>query len=103
MQPLSEETVTFNLELNVEKAIGNIRQLETLLYRSLALVRRLCGNEDVDAAILKFQRLTMTVRLLHSAFIMLDSATGPIGWAIAIIGFIGGLVTAGEMALEMTS
>jgi hypothetical protein len=45
----------------------------------------------------------MTVRLLHSAFIMLDSATGPIGWAIAIIGFIGGLVTAGEMALEMTS
>jgi len=77
---MSEETVTFNLELNTEQALSSIRQLEGLLYRSLALIRRLGLPEDMNQAIYEMQRMIMTIRLLHTAIILLESASGPIGW-----------------------
>jgi hypothetical protein len=82
---MSEETVTFNLELNVETALSNARQLEFILYRTFGLLNRLGLPSEINQAIIQIQRLIMMIRLLHTTMIMLELATGPIGWAKAIL------------------
>jgi uncharacterized protein YigA (DUF484 family) len=98
---LSEETITFNLELNVEQAIDNTRRLETLLFRTLGLVRRLTGSESLDDAIYKIQRMVMIVRMAHTAVIAFQAASGPIGWALAAVGIVSATVSAGEFLAEL--
>jgi len=97
----SEETVTFNLELNVEQAISEIRRLETLLFRSIALARRLGLPEDIDEQIRKIQRFIMIVRLAHTAVIALNAASGPIGWALAIVGGLSAAVSASDFIISL--
>ena len=99
---MSEETVTFNLELNVERAIDSTRRLETLLYRTLGLLGRLGLPENIDQAIAKVQRLVMTIRLLHTAMIALESASGPVGWALAIVGTGSALLSMGDLVYDYT-
>jgi len=98
----TEETVTFNLELNVEQAISQIRRMETLLFRTLALINRLGLPEDISRAISVVQRLIMTVRMLHTAILAFEAATGPIGWALAGVGFISSMVSLGELGMELS-
>jgi len=83
---VSEETVTFNLELNVEQCFSTIRRLESLAYRTMGLIGRMGLPENIDQAIAKIQQFIMTIRLLHSAIIALEAASGPIGWAFAGVG-----------------
>ena len=71
---MSEETVTFNLDLDVSRASSNIRQLETLLFRTLGLLKRLGLPEEIEAAISKMQRLIMVIRLAHTALIAFQAA-----------------------------
>ena len=97
----SEETVTFNLELNVEQAISEIRRLETLLFRSIALARRLGLPEDIDSAVYKIQRLIMVVRLAHSTLIAFQTASGPIGWALAIVGGLTAVASASDFMVSL--
>lgn len=99
---MSEETVIFNLELNVEQALDNARRLEILLYRSLALLGRLGLPENIDQAIAKVQRLVMTIRLLHTAAIALEAASGPIGWALALVGVASALLSTGDLIYDVT-
>ncbi len=100
---MSEETVTFNLELNVEKTTSSIRRLEGLLYRSMGLLKRFSGDENIDAAITKIQQLVLFIRLLHSAIIYLEAATGPIGWAFAAVGVVSAGFAVGDIMMEMQS
>jgi hypothetical protein len=83
---LSEETITFNLELNVEECVSNIRKVEGLLYRSLALLNRLGLPEDMRQGIYLMERMVMVIRLLHTSLILLEAASGPLGWARALVG-----------------
>lgn len=79
---MSEETVIFNLEVNVEETLGQIRQLEGILYRTFGLLNRLGLPENIDNAIMYTQRLIMILRLLHTTLILLTAteAISPIGW-----------------------
>ena len=101
---MSEETVTFNLELNVENAIEHSRRLETVLYRGLGLwqrIMRLLGlpaDSPINQAVERIQKLVMMIRLLHSSAIALQAASGPIGWAMAGIGVGTFIVSGVEMA-----
>jgi len=83
---VEDHTVTFNLELNVEQTLSEIRRLETLLFRTISLIRRLGLPEDIDALISKIQRTIMTVRILHTSLIALQAASGPVGFALAGVG-----------------
>jgi len=98
---VSEETVTFNLELNIERALSNARQLETLLYRSIALTRKMGLPDDLNEGLYKIQRMVLAVRMLHTAILALHAASGPIGWALAIIGILSGAAVAGDVMLEI--
>jgi hypothetical protein len=100
---MSEETVTFNLELNVEQALSSIRRIETLLYRIMGLLRRMGLSEDVEKAVLSIQKLIMTIRLLHTAIVALEAASGPVGWALAIVGMGTAALSASDFLAEMHS
>lgn len=81
---MSEETVTFNLELNTEQAFSNLRQLEMVSYRTLGLIRRLGLPEAANQFIADIQRMVMAVRLLHTTLTLLESGT-TFGWIKAIL------------------
>lgn len=95
-----EQTVTFNLELNVERALSNVRQLESVFFRALSLAQRLGLPEDIEQGIQKVQRMVMMLRLLHTTMIMVEAAT-PYGWAMALISVAGVSITAAEMTHEV--
>ena len=103
---MSEDTVTFNLELNVEQAVSSVRKIEFLLFRAFRLWGRICRALGVpeDSPIMvvteRIQKLIMLVRVLHTSFILLNAASGPIGWAMAGIGVGTAVMT---MADTMTA
>lgn len=86
---MSEEDVTFNLELNVERCMSSLRQVEGLAFRTLGYMQRLGLPENVNQAIRVIQQITMAVRLLHSAIIAMELATGPIGYWRAGLALVG--------------
>jgi len=89
----SEETITFNLELNVEKVLSSSRRIEFILFRVFGLWAKFCRllglPEDSSIMVItqRVQQLTMIVRQLHTSAILLQTASGPIGWAMAGISF----------------
>lgn len=99
-----ERDITFNLELNVEKAIDNARRLETLMFRSLGLARRLGLPDDINQAIYTVQRWVMAIRMAHTAMVMLQAARmaagDPIAWAMALVGGASAAMTMGELIVE---
>lgn len=89
------------MEIDVSRAYDDARRLETLLYRTTGLMRRLFGNEDLDAAIFKVQRLIMIIRMAHTAMIAFEAASGPIGYALALVGIASAAMSAGEFVMEL--
>ena len=91
---MSEETVTFNLELNVEGAIENSRQIEMILYRSLSLWNQWCrilgvpDDSPMSIVIDRAQQIVMMARLIHTSVILLETASGPLGWIKAALGIV---------------
>jgi uncharacterized protein YaaW (UPF0174 family) len=79
---MSEETVTFNLEINLEPTYSEIRKFEAVLMRSLTLLNRFTGgNATVQQTIQIIERLITTVRMLQVAIRAFEVAAGPLGWA----------------------
>jgi len=78
-----DEGVSFSLEVNIEKAYEDLRRVETVLYRTMGLIRRLSGDENIDRAVAKIQQLIATANQARLALAALQAASGPIGWALA--------------------
>ena len=98
-----EEAVSFSLEINVEKAYEDLRKAQTVLYRTLSLVRRLSGDENLDKAIAKIQQTIATINALRLAIAAFQAATGPLGWALALTGAAGAAVTTVDLMCELDS
>jgi hypothetical protein len=88
---LSEnESVVFNLEVDVNGAMSAARRVEAVIYRALGLwgrIARLCGlpaDSPINQIIERVQRLTMLIRIMHSAVIALTTARAVAGDPIAI-------------------
>ena len=92
--------VTFNLELNVEQTYTEIRRLQTLLFRTVGLLRRLGLPEEIDRALAIIQRTIMAARLLYTSILALETASGPLGWALAIVGVTTAAVSVADIAIE---
>jgi len=99
---MSEETVTFNLELNVEEAFSNARRIELILFRALGLwnrIMRLLGlppDSPLAQGVARIQQFVMLIRTLHTAAMLLQAASGPIGWAMAGISVGATVMTAAD-------
>jgi len=90
------DTVSFSLEVNIEKAYEDIRRVQTLLFRILNIVQRMSGDEKLDAFISKLQRLIMILNQARLTIIAFQIASGPIGWGLAIVGLAGTALTIAE-------
>ena len=95
-----EETVTFNLELNVEKSYSDLRRLELLLYRTISLLRRFGLPEDLSRGLYLVQRMILSIRMLQTSLMAFYVATGPIGYGLAIVGLASGALTMAD-TIEM--
>jgi hypothetical protein len=82
-----DETVSFSLEVNVEKAYEEVRRLQTVLSRSLGLAARLTGSEDLRKSIVRMQRTIAVANQLRLALAALQAARmaagDPLAWALA--------------------
>jgi hypothetical protein len=101
---VSEETVTFNLELDVSKAMSDTRKLETVLYRAVGLTRRILKafglseeTATIDQVIYKGQKVIMTIRLMHTAITAFYAASGPLGYALAGVGIATSVLSFTDM------
>lgn len=87
MSGIHDEGVSFSLEVNVEKAYEDVRRLQTVLFRTLGLVHRLSGNEDLNDAITLMQRTIAIANRLRLALAALQAARmaagDPLAWAMA--------------------
>lgn len=92
----SDETVSFSLEINVQQAYTEIRRLQTLLYRTLGLVRRFGLPENAEAMITQIQRLITLLNSLRLSLIAVQMAAGPVGWALAGVSLLATAMTAGD-------
>jgi len=99
---LSEDhVVSFSLEINVEEALTNIRQLQTILFRTLGLLQRLGLPEQVSATMDVLRRLITLFNQVRLAIIALEAASGPYGWALATLGAATIPISAGNVFYEV--
>ena len=96
---MSEETVTFNLELNLNPTYSDLRKIEAIITRSMSLLRRYCGNEDIIAASEAITKFIALMRMLQITIHAVQIASGPLGWAYAAV--VG--VSTASYAYEMMS
>jgi hypothetical protein len=70
------ESIIFDLDVRVsEMTKSELRQLETISYRVISMLRRMGLPEEVNSAIMRIQQLIMTIRLAHTALKALESGT----------------------------
>ena len=71
----------------MEHAEREVRRLETVLYRTLGVLRRLTGSEEISYVIAKMQRAIMIANQLRLAILALQAARmaagDPVAWALA--------------------
>ena len=63
------------LRAEIGKAAISFKQFESVVFRSMTLIKRFTGNEDVDKAIHGIQRLIVVMRQLQIASAALMSAS----------------------------
>ena len=83
---VNDETVSFSLEVNVEPAEKSIRRLQTLLYQTLGLLRRMGLSEEADQLIRQIQQIIGWLNRLRLLALLTQASMGPIGWALLAVG-----------------
>jgi hypothetical protein len=97
------EVRTVTLKTEVGHGAGQLREFEYILYRTTALLSRMHLPKEIDSAISMLQRMIITVRILHSSMIMLESTT-PYGWILAGLSLLSGIIIGGtSIAQEISS
>lgn len=89
---MSEETVSFSLELNVGQAVDRARELQTAISHALNLTVKLTGDENLKKAVAGIQRYLAwlnRLRLAYRAVQLARMAAGdPLAWALAGISVV---------------
>lgn len=98
-----DHTVSFSLEINVEPAHQSLRVLQMVLFRLLGVFRRLGLPDNIDAGIAKMQRFIAVMNQARLAAIAFQTASGPMGWAMAGIGIATTAFSMADLATEMDS
>jgi len=93
---MSTEDIEYLLTVNISDAVSQLRQAEAVLMRTLSLVRRISGDENLNNAITMLQRMITIARSLQYALIAIQSAT-PFGMVLGLVS----LVSTSFMAQDM--
>ena len=90
------------LRANFAHATGEFRECEYIFYRLMSVMNRMGLSGEAKKDVMLLERMIMTVRILHSSFILLSSET-PYGWILGILSITGGLMSAGDLITEANS
>ena len=97
----SEETVTFNLELNARQPASELARINDLLTTYVALADQLGLPRNYIAMIRALERLRITSESTYRSIMLLYTATGPWGWALGLGGLgVSGLMLADQMEMR---
>jgi uncharacterized protein YaaW (UPF0174 family) len=88
--------IEYVLTVQTEQMETQLRQLETLGFRTLHMLRQLGLPPEADAAIQKMQQLMSVIRMLDLSLRLLESASGPIGWALFAVSAVSTALTVGN-------
>jgi hypothetical protein len=80
---MSDTEIEYSLSLNTEPAYSEVRKLEIVLFRTLKLISRFTGNENLNESIERVMRMITLLRTLQATIRAVQIASGPIGWAYA--------------------
>ena len=78
-----------------------VRELETILMRTLIVLERSTGSKEVAEAINRIQRLITIIRMAQFTIHAFQMASGPIGWAFAASGLLMTAITTGDAMVEL--
>lgn len=100
-----DEVVSFSLEINVDKAEARVRKLSTLLFRTMGIVAKLSGSEDLDTLMATMQRAIAIANQMRLALLALQAARmaagDPLAWALAGVAVAEvGVSLVGDMQLR---
>ena len=90
-------------ESEVKRAKTSLNEYERMLFRCAALTRRMFGSEDIGQAISKGLRLISILRMIRTSLLLLEAASGPVGWITALAGLTMGVMMGGDMMMELDS
>ena len=91
------------LQEQAEQTEVSLNDLNTAWRRYLALARRVGLPEPIMDAMTRLQQLNIAMRTLYTSALMLQTVSGPVGWATAIAGVaLGTVMLADQMAMERT-
>jgi len=97
-----DETVSFSLEVNVEKAYEDIRRVQTIAYRALDLLKQSGLLPEERARTLEtIQRAIALANTLRLTLIAMQMATGPIGFTMAGLSIVSSMVATGDFIMEI--
>ena len=87
----------------MEEAYREVRRLQTLLYRTLGIIRHLTGgDEELTRAISLMQRAISFANQLRLAIIALQAASGPVGWGLALVGIAASSLSLQDFLYDVT-
>ena len=88
---VTDETVSFSLEINVDEAMVELRRVQTALFRLFGLLRKHFGDDRFDAVISRIMELITLINQARFALAALQIAfagAGPVGWILAGVGVL---------------
>ena len=91
--------VTYNLKLDNSQAAASIAELNRLFTTYLSLARRTGLPESIVDALSRIYQLQAAIQALYRSILLLEAASGPIGWAIALGGISLSAVMITDQAL----
>jgi len=86
---------------DVGEAQGKLKEFERVTFRTLALVRRFTGVEQIDAGITKCMRMITIMRQVQMTAHLAMVASGPLGWALMLVGAVSTAVSASDLMMSL--
>jgi hypothetical protein len=91
--------VDFRIRVDASEAITSISELNRLFTTYLSLARRTGLPESIVDALSRIYQLQAAIQALHRSILLLEVASGPIGWATALGGIALSAVMITDQAL----
>jgi hypothetical protein len=96
-----DQTITYHLTVDTSQVAANVGEVNRLLTTYIALARQAELPANPIDAIARLQQLRIALETTYRAYILFTTATGPVGWLLAIgTGALGAFMLTDQMAIR---